>query len=455
MSRHPRARTKVDVVVVGAGLSGLRAARRLVDGGASVTVVEARDRVGGRTWTHPHEGGVVDLGAQWAGPAQHRLRKLAADAGCDLFPTFHQGEKVLERAAGLSTYRGSIPSLGLLSLVELQWTLHRAGRLMSEVSLSHPEQSPNAAEWDATTLETWSRENLRSEGVREVLAVAVRTIFGAEPAELSLLHFLFYLNSGGGLLALSEIENGAQQDRFVQGAQSLSQWLADGLGDVVVTEAPARSVEHGPDGVVVRTDRGNFRGRHAIFALPPALAGRIDWSPALPADRDQLTQRYPMGATTKVFAFYDRPFWRDRGRSGEAVSSLGPLTVTFDNSQRDGGPWCLLGFLVGAPARHWASRPADERKRAVLAHLVRLHGAEAAEPTHYVEQCWADEPWTRGCPVGNATPGTWTQLGPALRRPVGPIHWAGTETAREWNGYLEGALEAGDRAAREVLERIA
>ena len=443
----------MDVVVVGAGLSGLRAARRLVDGGATVTVLEARDRVGGRTLSVAHEGGVIDLGAQWIGPAQHRLRELAIDAGVDLFPTHTEGEKILERAAGRSTYRGAIPSVNLFALTELQLALKRTDRLMSEVSLSHPERSARAAEWDALTVEGWARAHIRQTAVRELIEVAVRTIFGAEPGELSMLHFLFYLNSGGGLLNLAEVEGGAQQARFVQGAQRFSTWLADALGDAVVTGAPVRAVEHGPDGVVVTSDRGRFRARYAIFAIPPALASRVAWSPALPAARDQLTQRYPMGATTKCFAFYDQPFWRRAGRSGEAVSSLGPLTVTFDNSQRDGPPWILLGFLVGKHARHWATRPADERRRAVTAHLAHLHGPEAARPVRYIEHCWADEEWTRGCPVGVATPGTWTQLGSALRQPVGPLHWAGTETAREWNGYLEGALCAGDRAAREVLER--
>lgn len=441
-------------MVVGAGLSGLRAARRLVDGGASVTVVEARDRVGGRTESVCYDGGVVDLGGQWIGPTQQRLRSLAVEAGVDLFPTHTDGLKVLERARGLSTYKAAIPSLGLLPLAELHVTLKRADRLMGQVSLSHPERAAHAADWDLTTLESWKRAHVRQGSVREMLDVAVRTIFGAEPGELSMLHFLFYLNSGGGLLSLAETEDGAQQARFAQGAQTFSTFLASGLGDAVVTGAPVRAVEHADDGVVVRTDVGDFRGRYAVFAIPPMLAGRIDWSPGLPADRDQLTQRYPMGATTKCFAFYDEPFWRRAGRSGEAVSSLGPLTVTFDNSYRDGPPWMLLGFLVGQPARYWAGRPAEERKRAVLAHLVRLHGPEAAHPTRYVERCWADEPWTRGCPVGVATPGTWTQLGHALRAPIGPLHWAGTETAREWNGYLEGALEAGDRAAREVLERL-
>ncbi len=449
MSRHSRSQN-ADVVVVGAGLSGLRAAKVLQDAGRRVTVVEARDRVGGRTLSTEWGGRTFDLGGQWVGPSQRRLRKLARDLGVELFPTWSTGTKVLEREAGLSTYESEIPSVGLLGLLELQGALRKAERLMTQVPLDHPERAREAHGWDHTTLESWKREHIRSKSVGELLDAAVRIIFGAEPGELSLLHFLFYLNSGGGLLSLSEIEGGAQQWRFVQGAQALSKRLADALDELVLA-APVRAIRQDADGVRVETDRGAFRGDRAIVAIPPALCDRVEFEPGLPAHRAQLCQRYPMGATTKVFVTYERPFWREAGRSGEAVSSLGPLSATFDNSAHDGPPWMLVGFLVGAAGRALCARPADERRRAVLAHLVRLHGPRAAEPLAYVEQDWSAEEWTRGCPVGSATPGTWTQLGHALRAPVGRVHWAGTETAREWNGYLEGALEAGDRAAREIL----
>ena len=221
-----------------------------------------------------------------------------------------------------------------------------------------------------------------------------------------------------------------------------------------MTSAPVRQIAQDADGVTVRGDGGAVRARRVIVAVPPALAGRIDYTPALPPARDALTQRMPMGSTTKLFAFYDAPFWRSDGRSGESVSSRGPLSFTFDNSAPDGPPYCLLGFAVGAAARALSTQPQAERRRAVVAHLVRLFGPRAGDPIDFVEQDWSAEPWTRGCPVGALGPGGWTQFGDALRRPVGRLHWAGTETARVWTGYLEGALEAGDRAAREALAAL-
>lgn len=445
---------KVDVVVVGGGLAGLSTARELTRGGARVVVLEARERVGGRTLSREHDGRVVDLGGQWLGPTQDRALRLADELGLHRFPTWHEGRKVLERRSGVSSYASAIPSLPLLSLGQLHLAIKAVDKLMEKVPLDDPTAARRAAEWDGETLESWKQRYLRGEAVREVLDAAVRTIFGAEPAEISFLHFLFYLRSGGGLLRLAEVREGAQEWRLAEGAQTLSTRLADQLGDAVVLSAPARTVRQEDGHVTVETDRGAFRGDFAVVAMAPALAGRLVYHPALPPDRDALTQRMPMGATIKCIACYREPFWRSRGFSGEAVSSQGPISITYDNSAHDGPPYALVAFVVGAHARRLSLRPPEERRGAVLRHLTGLFGADAAEPTAFLEQDWSREEWTRGCPVAFLPPGGWTTAGAALRRPVGRIHWAGTETARVWAGYLEGALESGERAAREILDRM-
>jgi monoamine oxidase len=161
-----------------------------------------------------------------------------------------------------------------------------------------------------------------------------------------------------------------------------------------------------------------------------------------------------MGATTKVFAFYERTFWRERGLSGEALCPGGPISVVFDNTSHDGAQPCLLGFVVGRSARELARLPGAEQRRAALAVLGRFFGAEAERPTDVVFQDWSAEPWTRGCPVAVMPPGAHTMFGPALREPVGRLHWAGTETATEWMGYMEGALQSGERAAAEIAARL-
>ena len=442
----------VDVVVVGAGLAGLTAARALLAAGRSVVVLEARDRVGGRTLTRRVNGAVLDLGAQWIGPGQRRIGALARELGLATFPTHTAGKKVIAVDDRVRTYAGTIPALPFFDLLRLNHLLGRLTRLSRDLDPARPWEHPQAREGDGVTLEAWRRRATGARRARDVLDVAVRTILGAEPGEVSLLQFLSYARAAGGLMPLVEEEGGAQQDRFVGGAQEVALRLAQGLGPRVELQAPARAIEQDGREVRVVTDRGTWRGARAIVAVPPALAGRIEYAPSLPAARDQLTQRWPMGATVKCFARYEAPFWRARGLAGLAVNTRGPVSAVFDASGPDGGAAALLCFGVGREARLWSVRPEAERRAVLTENLVRLFGQDAARPLELIEQDWSTEPWTRGCPVGSPAPLTLVACGSSLRRPVGRLHWAGTETAAEWTGYMEGALESGERAAREVLE---
>lgn len=459
MSDGTQRELKADCLVVGGGLSGLMAARALAAGGVRPLVLEARDRVGGRTWSRPVGKSTFDLGAQWIGPSQDRLAKLAGELGVATFPTFHAGEKILDRAGRVSHYSGNIPSLPWWALLSLHRALSKLDGLTAQVPLDRPHEATQAAEWDQMTVATFRRQIARTPAVRDIFDVAVRTVFGAEPSELSMLHFLFYLNSGGGLMSLVDIEKGAQQRRFVGGVQQLSAKMAAALGDAVELGAPTRRVEQTDGGLVARADGLIARARFAIVAVAPPIAGRIEYAPSLPVARTQLMQRMPMGHTVKVLATYERAFWREAGMSGEVVATMGArpsasVTYVVDNSSHDGAQPCLLCFLVGEPGRRWSALGADERKRVVLRQLVQYFGDAAATPTDYVEQDWATEPWTGGCPSASAPPGVLTGVGRSLREPCGRIHWAGTETATDWNGYMEGALEAGERAADEVLARL-
>lgn len=444
----------VDVVVIGAGLAGLSAARDLVKGGASAVVIEARDRVGGRTVSADFDGQRIDLGGQWLGPNQRRMAALVKELGLATFPTYSHGRKILLTGGELSTYEGTIPSLSPVHLIVLQATLMRLERMYKAIPADHPYEARRAGELDALTAEAWAARNVPSRKVRDLLAAAARVIYGAELSELSLLHFLHYASSGGGLMKLVEIEGGAQQDRFVNGAGEVSQRLAAALGERVLLNKPVERVVQDGEGVTVTGPRATIRARYAIVAVPPALAGRIHYDPLLPAIKDGLFQRFSMGATLKCFFSYEEPFWRREGLSGEAVSTEGPLTVTFDNSPHDGARGMLLGFAVGQSARRLSEEGPEERRRAVTAAMQKLFGARAREPRAYVDQDWSAEAWTRGCPTGTMGPGTMTLFGPSLRTPVGRLHWAGTETAIEHTGYMEGAVESGERAAGEVLKRL-
>jgi monoamine oxidase len=448
-----------DVVVVGAGLAGLAAARRLTADGIDCVVLEARDRVGGRTLNHPIGGGkIIEVGGQWVGPTQTRVLELMRELELESFPTYQTGEHVIEYEGELRRYTGTIPRISkrlLADFGQAQWKLDRMAR---KVPAEAPWTAPKAKEWDSQTLWSWMRRNVYTRGARDALSLGVEAVWAAQPEDVSLLHTLFYISSAGGLDALWDTEGGAQDARVVGGSQLISIRMAEELGDRIVLGAPVRRIAYAGDRVTAQADGIEVEARRAIVALPPTLTCRIAYDPPMPALRDQLTQRIPQGAVIKCMAIYDRPFWRDRGLTGQATSIDGPVKLTFDNSPPDGAPGVLLGFLEGNQARILGAWDAERRREAVIAGFARLFGPEAATPVDYVDKSWADEEWTRGCYGCYMPPGAWTAYGPQLRAPVGPIHWAGAETATVWSGYMDGAVRSGDSAAaaaRAALEGAA
>lgn len=185
--------------------------------------------------------------------------------------------------------------------------------------------------------------------------------------------------------------------------------------------------------------------------MAPTLTSRIRYSPELPGLRDQLCQHLPMATIWKVHAVYPTPFWRANGLNGQATSDTGIVRTTFDNSPPSGSPGVLMGFIDGTEARLATRMTDDERRSAVLESLTRYFGDQAAQPTGYMEQNWQAEAYSRGGPIGYFPPGVWTGFGVTLREPCGRIHWAGTETAEVWSGYMDGAVRSGQRAAEEMI----
>ncbi|MFN8114216.1 MAG: FAD-dependent oxidoreductase [Solirubrobacterales bacterium] len=448
---------EADVVVIGAGLAGLAAARALAAAGRSVVVCEARDRVGGRTLNEPiGDGKVVELGAQWVGPTQDRVNGLIAELGLETFPTHSAGTNLFERGGRIGRYEGTIPKVNPLGLAEVGIVLKRLNSMAATVPPEAPWRAPKAGSWDGQTFESWMRRNVRTGVARDILRLAIIGVWAAEPRDVSLLHVLFYIRSAGSIEILTDTEGGAQQDRVVGGTQLISLRMAEQLGDGVVELGnPVRRIEWAAEGVLVTGDRVTVRARRAIVAVPPTLAGRIAYDPPMPVVRDGLSQRMAQGSVVKCMAVYERPFWRERGLSGAVTSVTGPVSVGFDNSPPDGSPGVLLGFLEGRAAREAMDLGRDERRRIVAGCFARLFGPEAGDPVHYVDQAWAAEEWSRGCYGGFMPPGAWSDNGPALREPIGPIHWAGAETATVWNGYMDGAIGSGREAAEAVAERLA
>ena len=452
-----------DFVVVGAGIAGLTAARNIVKGGRSVIVLEARDRVGGRVLNEDLGGGKVsERGGTFVGPTQDHLYALAKELGIGTFDTYDDGNDVYIDGSGQryewsdTGVTGTAP-LDPVILPDLNNVVSNLDQMSTTVPVDAPWTAASAGSWDAQTLDTWVQANSVTPQFRELVPVATRPIFGCEPREISLLYVLFYIASSGNETTPGTFERnfdtrgGGQQQRFIGGSQLIPIAMARQLDSRVLLSSPVRRIDQGASGVTVTSDRAVVKAKRVIVALPPALAGRIAYAPDLPAERDQFMQRVGQGTLIKVAAVYDRPFWREAGLTGQALSPTGLVSATFDDSPPDGRPGVVFGFVGGDKARQYNSMSLQDRRASVLGEFAGFFGDRAKSPAQYFETIWTAETWSRGCPVAIYPPGALLAYGPVLRAPVGRIHWAGTETSAYWNGYMDGATRSGERAATEVL----
>lgn len=444
-----------EIVIIGAGYAGIAAAKRLQQAGKPFIVLEARDRIGGRTLSEKLEcGATIDLGAQWIGPTQTHMWDWVRETKTETFDTYDTGKNILSWKKKISTYKGTIPKIDPISLIDLGIAIEKINRLCKQIPLDQPWSHPKAKVYDSMTLQTWIDKNMFTQKAKHLFSIGVDTVFAAEASEISLLHALFYCHSGDNMEALISIPKGAQQTLLKGGTQTLLQKIAQPFRENIYLNNPVYEIRQSADGVQVITKDRIVHAKKCIITIPPALQAGIRFDPILPQRRAQLIQRVPMGAAMKCFCIYKKPFWRKQGFSGQIVSDTMPVKVTFDCTDKDDDFGVLLTFVEAHNARDFIELPANERKQQILDGLVPYFGEEARNIIAYTDKCWTEEEWSRGCYAGNMPPGVLTQFGKTLREPVQHIHWAGTETAMRWNGYMDGAIESGFRSAEELLSLL-
>lgn len=443
---------RADVVIIGAGLSGLTAARRLTAAGVNVAIVEARERTGGRVRrVVTPSGRTIEAGGEMVSAAQPSINALAAELGVPVIDMpfiegkqivrFHEGQRLVESFPYERT-----PESG----AALQAAVDTLDELALQVPIEDPWNAPRAAEWDAQTLLSWVEANVSDPGARKGLEAEFNFCGGAL-CELSLLFGLWTIHAMGGW----ETWGMGTSQRLLGGTSELIVRMADPLADRIFLQAPVRRVEHGDGGVSVVTDRGTIRARALIAALAPGLCSRIDWQPVLPPARDRLQSRYQMGHGIKFVAFYEDQWWHDAGLLGLGLSQ-DPLWVAVDATGPDDEGARMIGFsaITGADIARWSDVFADEAvAKRMFVDQVRNYFGEGPAPSELHLFDWSGDPWSLGCAAGLG-PGTLSTVGPTLRPPIGPIVWAGAETGMPQNDWLEAAVSSGERAAGEALARL-
>jgi monoamine oxidase len=443
----------VDCCVVGAGFAGLTAALRLKRAGRSVALLEARDRVGGRTFTEfLPDGTWIDRGGAWIGPGQDRIKALMAEFGVAEYKEYIEGDAMMIVDGKKHRYSGTIPwSMSPWAIANLGAGLLELGQMCKAIPFEAPWNAKKAAEWDRITLAEWLNNNILSAKAREMLDMAIAGIYTSAASEVSLLWALHQMGSGGGPVFVISNKDGAQDARIRGGMAAIYGPMAAELGDALHLSRPVHLIAQDDEGVTVHADGLVVRARRVIVAVPLAVASQITYEPMLPVDRMFLHQRMPSGAVFKISLVYDTAFWRANGLCGQSTAPGSPATLTIDACTDTGVPGIMCVITEGPAARRLGSLGAADRRAAVIGELLDRFGAKAASPISYHEQNWTVERFSGGGMISHAPPGVLTEFGHALREVCGRIHWAGTESSAIMCGWVDGAVRSGERAATEVI----
>lgn len=437
-----------DVIVVGAGLAGLAAALELRRNGKKVVVLEAQNRVGGRVFSESRDGIIIDYGAQWISPHQTRIHALIKRYGLATTPTYQQGNTLFILQGKRWTIRSDVPPLSVSSKLDLNRVRHKLITMAERIDREAPWRSALAEQLDSQSMESWLAKTMFTSQGQSFCRLIAEERMSGNLTEVSMLDFMWEIVSAGGVDRMFT----GEEAWIVEGAHSLPVHIAAELGEAIRLQCPVRRIEWGSRDVSVHTGNGDvWKGRKVIVAIPPTFTIRIDYEPPLPFMRDQLCQRVGQGSVSKSVVVYEYPFWRKHGMNGMAYSDADPINATMDSTMPGQSLGVLTAISSGRDARNLGVMDERERKKEVLRCLANFFGDSAFRPLAYYEKDWSADRWARGGYGAHFAPGALSQFGPSLTEPVGPIHWAGSETASEWRLYMEGALQSGERAAKEVL----
>ncbi|KAJ3417643.1 hypothetical protein HDV05_000100 [Chytridiales sp. JEL 0842] len=524
-----------DNLIIGAGISGLTAAYRLhhphpptnpseppAKPITNIKILEASSRIAGRIQTvNLGSKGHVDMGAQYVGPGQDHILNLLKELNMETYPQHTTGleihdpgtyspkkgrwfSKLFPSTSKLKVYKGTIPPLNILSLIEIQFRLiHPLNTLASRLFSPLPRGAPPSAhlkqqklrkKYDAIPLSTFARQRCLTSSARRALEVAVRLVLGVELEETSVLYLLMYIESAGSLEALLDTDGGAQERKVMGGCEGVCQKLLERVKVKTEANEDVDKVEFNVRVIKVEQDESSnivrvsaikstpnlppqlvqYHTKTVIVACPPTTYRSIQFNPPLPSPQRSLISKTFSGHYGKVVIVYQTPFWRSKGFSGgvlhtppnippissenTSIAELNPISCIFDACNPETTLSALAVFICASQNRRFFALPLEERRKVILKHLVRYFGSEAAEAQEYIEKNWADGEGEGGTVFG----GPVDVLGcgafedgyvDCLKRPLGRVFFAGTETARRWIGYMSGGVEAAERAAFEVRKK--
>lgn len=450
---------RTSVIIIGGGLSGLSAAKLLTEQGVDVIVLEARERVGGRTHTVKNDVVEwVDLGGSYVGPTQNHILRLSHELGVDTYKIFADLKSIHYSGGRAYVFDTTWAEFGFwspLAWFDINYVMHKMDKMMEEIPANQPWNFPYAQEWDAMTLQSFYEKETWTKHALCYLTSLSKVNLATEPGQISLLWALWYIKCCGGNRRINNTVNGAQERKFKGGSMAISEKLHKLLGDRVHLDAQVCDLVQDERGVIVRVIDGvEYQADHAIMAIPLPMQLKIHYEPPLPPLRNQLIQRSPVGSAIKINIYYKTPFWRQKGYNGSVSCSQQELSFGFvtDDCRPGFSLAALTVFVIGNNALTLQEMSREERREIVAADLAKVYGCdEAYNPVHYEEKNWLQEQYSGGCYVSTFPTGVISRFGKTIREPFHKVYFAGTETATTWPGYMSGAVQAGERAAREVL----